>query len=40
MDIKMFYLGHCEQMQRRRRQQQQQQEAEQSREVSMEPLLL
>jgi len=39
MDIKMFYLGHCEQMQRRRRQQQQQ-EAEQSREVSMEPLLL
>jgi len=39
MDIKMFYLGHCEQMQRRRRQQQQQQ-AEQSREVSMEPLLL
>jgi len=39
MDIKMFYLGHCEQMQRRRRRQQQQ-EAEQSREVSMEPLLL
>jgi len=39
MDIKMFYLGHCEQMQRRRRQQQQQ-ETEQSREVSMEPLLL